>query len=136
MNKSKLTLALLLAPLVLLSSGCSTFNTEPRIQTVTEYVGPNIMIQPRPKPVQMAGVNFKVVTEENLNEFIEQFRKDYGEVVFIAMPVRDYERLAINLQDLRRFVNQQTQILVYYETAISEASKATADKNNSQKPAE
>ena len=84
----------------------------------------------------MAGVNFKVVTEENLNEFIEQFRKDYGEVVFIAMPVRDYERLAINLQDLRRFVNQQTQILVYYETAISEASKATADKNNSQKPAE
>lgn len=126
-----MTPALLLLPVVLLSSGCSTFNTEPRIQTVTEYVGPNIMIQPRPKPVNMADVKFEVVTEENLEDFIEQFRKDYGEVVFIAMPVRDYERLAINIQDIRRFINQQSQVLVYYETAISEASDQ-ANENNLQ----
>jgi|SaaInl5LU_22_DNA_1037371.scaffolds.fasta_scaffold12294_4 hypothetical protein len=129
-TKSKLTLALLLPAFLI--SGCSTFNTEPRIQTVTEYVAPNILIQPRPKPVNMADVNFQVVTEENLDQFIEDFRKDYGEVVFIAMPVRDYERLAVNIQDIRRFINQQSQLIVYYETAISEASEATADKNNLQ----
>ena len=84
----------------------------------------------------MADVKFEVVTEENLEDFIEQFRKDYGEVVFIAMPVRDYERLAINIQDIRRYINQQSQIVVYYETAISEASEATADKNNSQDSAQ
>jgi len=89
------------------------------------------MIQPRPKPVNMADVKFEVVTEENLEDFIEQFRKDYGEVVFIAMPVRDYERLAINIQDIRRFINQQSQVLVYYETAISEASDK-ANENNLQ----
>jgi hypothetical protein len=89
------------------------------------------MIQPRPKPVNMADVKFEVVTEENLEDFIEQFRKDYGEVVFIAMPVRDYERLAINIQDIRRFINQQSQVLVYYETAISEASDQ-ANENNLQ----
>jgi hypothetical protein len=94
------------------------------------------MLQPRPKPVNLADVKFEVVTEENLEEFIEQFRKDYGEVVFIAMPVRDYERLAINIQDIRRFINQQSQLIVYYETAISEASEATADKNNSQDSAQ
>ena len=125
-----MTLALL--PSVLLISGCSTFNTEPRIQTVTEYIGPNIMIQPRPKPVDMGNVKFEVVTEENLEVFIEDFRKNYGEVVFIAMPVRDYERLAINIQDIRRFINQQNQIIVYYETAISEASEPPANKNNLQ----
>ena len=90
------------------------------------------MIQHRPKPVTMGDVKFAVVTEENQEQFIEEFRKDYGEVVFIAMPVRDYERLAINIQDIRRFINQQSKILVYYETAISEASEATADKNNLQ----
>ena len=89
------------------------------------------MIQPRPKPVNMSDVKFEVVTEENLEDFIEQFRKDYGEVVFIAMPVRDYERLAINIQDIRRFINQQSQVLVYYETAISEASDQ-ANQNNLQ----
>jgi hypothetical protein len=90
------------------------------------------MIQSRPKPVQMANVKFEVVTEENLEDFINQFRKDYGEVVFIAMPVRDYERLAINIQDIRRFINQQSQLIVYYETSISEASESTANKNNLQ----
>lgn len=90
------------------------------------------MIQPRPKPVDMGNVKFEVVTEENLEVFIEDFRKNYGEVVFIAMPVRDYERLAINIQDIRRFINQQNQIIVYYETAISEASEPPANKNNLQ----
>jgi len=80
----------------------------------------------------MGDVKFEVVTEENLEQFIEDFRRDYGEVVFIAMPVRDYERLSINIQDIRRFINQQSQLLVYYETAISEASETTADKNNLQ----
>ena len=77
----------------------------------------------------MGDVKFQVVTEENLEEFIEDFRKDYGEVVFVALPVRDYERLSINIQDIRRFINQQSQIIVYYETAISEASEAVAEKN-------
>ena len=92
------------------------------------------MIQPRPKPVDLADVKFEVVTEENLEQFIEDFRKDYGEVVFIAMPVRDYERLAINIQDIRRFINQQSQIIVYYETAISEASEPKANnlQNNEE----
>ena len=80
----------------------------------------------------MGDVKFEVVTEENLEQFIEDFRKDYGEVVFIAMPVRDYERLAINIQDIRRFINQQSQLIVYYETAISEASETAADQNNLQ----
>lgn len=119
----------LILPLAILVSGCSTFNSEPRIQTVTEYVSPNIMLQPKPKPVSMGDVKFQVVTEENLEEFIEDFRKDYGEVVFVALPVRDYERLSINIQDIRRFINQQSQIIVYYETAISEASEAVAEQN-------
>ena len=124
----------LLLPLLILVSGCSTFNSEPRIQTVTEYIAPNILIQPRPKPVNLADVQFEVVTEENLEEFIADFRKDYGEVVFVALPIRDYERLSINIQDIRRFINQQGQLLIYYETAISEASDAAAEKNveNSQ----
>jgi hypothetical protein len=82
----------------------------------------------------LADVQFEVVTEENLEEFIADFRKDYGEVVFVALPIRDYERLSINIQDIRRFINQQGQLLIYYETAISEASDAAAEKNveNSQ----
>lgn len=106
--------------LLLVISGCTSFNSDPRIQTVTEYVTPNIIVQPRPRPITMGDVNFEVVTEKNLEEFIKNFRKNYGEVVFVAMPVRDYERLAINIQDIRRFIKQQTELIVYYEDSISQ----------------
>jgi hypothetical protein len=29
--------------------------------------------------------------------------------------MKDYENLALNIADLRRFINQQTEIIVYYE---------------------
>ena len=90
------------------------------------------MLQNSPKPVDLADIKFRVVTEENLDKFIEDFRKDYGEVVFVALPVKDYERLSINLEDIRRYIKQQKEIIVYYEVAISEASESTADQNNLQ----
>jgi hypothetical protein len=32
--------------------------------------------------------------------------------------MRDYQALALNIADIRRYVNQQTQIIVYYEDAL------------------
>jgi hypothetical protein len=33
--------------------------------------------------------------------------------------MRDYENLALNIAELRRYMNQQTQIIVYYEDAVT-----------------
>tara|TARA_R110000772_G_scaffold9633_2_gene31606 strand:+ start:2508 stop:2636 length:129 start_codon:yes stop_codon:yes gene_type:complete len=32
--------------------------------------------------------------------------------------MRDYENLALNVAELRRYINQQTEIIVYYEEAV------------------
>jgi len=32
--------------------------------------------------------------------------------------MRDYENLALNIAELRRYINQQTNIIVYYEEAV------------------
>jgi len=34
--------------------------------------------------------------------------------------MKDYENLALNIADLRRYINQQTKIIVYYEKAVTE----------------
>jgi len=34
--------------------------------------------------------------------------------------MRDYENLALNIADIRRFMNQQTEIIIYYEKAVTE----------------
>jgi len=32
--------------------------------------------------------------------------------------MKDYENLAINIADIRRYLNQQKQIIAYYEKAV------------------
>ena len=33
--------------------------------------------------------------------------------------MKDYENLALNIADLRRFLEQQNEIIVYYEKAVT-----------------
>ena len=77
----------------------------------------------RPKPVQLNDTRVFVVTEENFNAFVEEFKSIYGEVAFVALSMRDYENLALNVAELRRYINQQTEIIVYYEKAVTDEPK-------------
>ncbi len=74
----------------------------------------------RPKPVQLNDVKVHVVNEENYNEFIQKFKEENGQVAYVSLSMRDYENLALNIAELRRFINQQTDIIVYYEEAVTD----------------
>jgi|TARA_B100001287_G_scaffold74045_1_gene61439 hypothetical protein len=37
--------------------------------------------------------------------------------------MKDYENLALNIADIRRYLNQQEEIIVYYEKAVTEEPK-------------
>ena len=73
----------------------------------------------RPKPIQLNDTRVWVVTEDNLENFLEEFKKTYGEVAYVALSMRDYENLALNIADLKRYIGQQDQIIVYYEKAVT-----------------
>ena len=103
--------------LLLLSSftACSLLKPEEVVVTQVEYVDRVIPVQPRPKPVSLYDIEFYAVTDENIDEFLERFEKENGDVVFFAISVPDYENIAINMGELRRFIQSQTAIIVYYE---------------------
>ena len=44
----------------------------------------------------------------------------YGELAFVALSMRDYELLALNIAEIRRYLNQQKEIIVYYEKAVKD----------------
>jgi len=52
-------------------------------------------------------------------------------LAFIALSVKDYENLALNIAELRRYINQQGEIIIYYEEAVSssEEKQETVDEN-------
>lgn len=118
LNKLKkiLIIGILLLPL----TSCSLFRKEPEvvIQTVTRTEYPEITIQPAPEPVELSDVIWYVVTPDNLDSFLKQFEKDNGQIVFIATTIRGYENMALNLQEIRRYILQQKEIILYYEKAV------------------
>ena len=61
---------------------------------------------------------YVVSPEQNLDQFKEEFEKKNGTDSYIAISVKDYENLAKNFAELRRYIEQQKQIIVYYEKAV------------------
>ena len=60
-----------------------------------------------------------MVTEENFAEFKERFSKENGDLVGYVLSVRDYETLALNMAELKRYIEQQQVIIIYYEKAVT-----------------
>tara|TARA_Y100000389_G_C17467384_1_gene526894 strand:- start:2814 stop:3197 length:384 start_codon:yes stop_codon:yes gene_type:complete len=114
-----LSLLLVLTATVLLSS-CSSIRPEPKIITVTEIVERQIPTVPSPKTVQLNDISIYVVSpEENFEEFKKEFEAKNGADSYIAISVKDYENLSKNIAELRRYIEQQKQIILYYESAIT-----------------
>jgi len=74
----------------------------------------------RPKPVQLTDVKVYVVTKDNLDDFLKEFEEIHGDIAYVALSMRDYENLALNIAELRRYLNQQNQVIIYYEKAVME----------------
>jgi len=110
---------LLLLPL-LLSSGCSSWRDVLPIplEVKTVEVERKIPVQKRPRPVDLNDIYFYVVTLDTFEKFKSRFTRENGDLLFYAMSVRDYETLALNMAELKRFLEQQKQVIIFYETAI------------------
>lgn len=84
----------------------------------------------RPKPIDLVDVRVYVVNKDNLEQFIDDFTAEHGEFAIVALSVDNYENLAINIADLRRYINQQSDIIVYYEDAMKAPPEEKSDGNN------
>ena len=109
----------LLAVMVVLLflTGCSTFR-EPEIKVVTQIEKTTVPTVARPKPIDLVDTRVYVVTKDNYESFVKEFTAEHGELAYVVLSMKDYENLAINIADLRRYIEQQTEIIVYYEEAV------------------
>ena len=50
-----------------------------------------------------------------LDKFIDDIKKNHGgDIVFVAMTVDDYELMSYNTQEIKRYINQLGEVIVYY----------------------
>ena len=119
--------SLLLLSLVL--SSCSTWNPLKLLEVKTVQVERQIPVQNRPPQLKLGDVRWWVVTEENFKEFKEKFQKENGDpLVAYVISVKDYETLALDFAEIKRYIEQQKSIIVYYEEAIKPQVKEKETK--------
>ena len=76
------------------------------------------------QPILPRGIDLKdpfwyVVSEKNLDNFIETVKREEGRVVFVAMSIPDYELMAYNMQELKRYIRELKEVVVYYRMVTS-----------------
>ena len=90
----------------------------PEVKVITEEVKTTIYHPPLPQEVRLEDIRWMVLTNDNLEEQIAEAEKLLGgEFVVFAMIPTDYENFAWNIQELRRFIRQQKEIILYYREA-------------------
>ena len=101
--------------LLFIMGGCaSTPVTEVLIKTKPIEI--EIAQPERPKEIKLERPEWFVVNSSNLQEFLEKVKKiQSDEPVFFAFTPQDYEKMSYNLQEIRRYVLQQNEIIIYYE---------------------
>ena len=85
---------------------------------MTQIEKTTVPIVARPKPIDLVDTRVYVVTKDNYDSFVKEFTAEHGELAYVVLSMKDYENLAINIADLRRYIEQQTEIIVYYEEAV------------------
>jgi len=112
-------LSLLLVTILLLSS-CTSIRQEPEVVTVTKLIERNIPTVAHPKQLIMNDIKIYVVSpSENFEDFKKEFEAKNGADSYVAISIKDYENLGKNFAELRRYIEQQKRIIVYYEEAVS-----------------
>ena len=93
--------------------------TVPTVVDNVKIDAPVIQIVRRPDPVTMKDTDIVVVTESNIEETIERIKNTQGEFVLYAMTASSFEALALNFEQIKRFIEEQNQIILYYEKAVT-----------------
>ena len=111
----------LMASILLLSS-CS-WKPEKEIVTVEKVIAPTIAIAQKPRSIKMLDANIIVITEKNLPEVIKKVKAGMGEFVIYGLDPASFKNLALNFEQIKRYIEQQNQIILYYEKAVKPKEK-------------
>lgn len=110
-----------LSLILLASCSLAPKDLPPRVVSQPVIVEKAIAIQPRPRGVTLSDVKWRVVTHDNIDAFIQEVSLGGSKYVFMAISVKDYEKMALNLDELRRYIEQQKELIVYYEESVKPA---------------
>ena len=100
--------------MIALMVGCAT--TPREVKIITKPVEIEIFQPDLPDAIELERPKWYVVNRENLEEFLTELERiQSASPVFFAFTPQDYEKMAYNLQELRRYILQAKEVIIYYQ---------------------
>ena len=113
-------MVLLLLALVLFLTGCSMTPKVKQIDITTTAVEKLPLNLPNPQPLELQEVEWIIVTEENIEEVWQLLRDKNEGVALFALRHGDYEKLALNIKDIRATIGEYVIVLKKYREYYEE----------------
>ena len=113
----------LLLMILMMACSCSLIPTK-QIQVTAKPLERTIVQPIMPREIDLKEVRWLTITPENFEEQFQVIEDQEGELVFLAMTVPDYEVMAYNMQEIKRYITELKDVVVYYRTVTTEQDKA------------
>jgi apolipoprotein N-acyltransferase len=99
--------------ILMMACSCSLLPTK-EIQVTAKPLDRTIVQPVMPREIDLKEVRWLTITPENYEEQFAVIENQEGELVFLAMTVPDYEVMAYNMQELKRYITELKDVVVYY----------------------
>ena len=111
---------ILLLVAVAFITGCSLTPKVKQVEVTSKVVEKLPLNLPTPPPLQMQNVEWLIVTEENIGEVWQLLRDKKEGVALFALRKGDYERLAINIKEIRALLGEYIVVVQAYKNYYEE----------------
>ena len=97
----------------MMACSCSLIPTK-QIEVTAKPLDRKIVQPVMPREIDLQEPMWIVVTPENWEEQLAMIEEQEGELVFLAMTIPDYEVMAYNMQEIKRYISELKDVVVYY----------------------
>ena len=103
----------------MMACSCSLIPTK-QIQVSAKPIERKIVQPIMPREIDLKKPQWIAVTPENKDEQLARIEEQEGELVFLAMTIPDYEVMAYNMQEIKRYISELKDVVVYYRKVTTE----------------
>ena len=105
--------------ILMMAYSCSLLPTR-EIQVTAKPMERKIVQPIMPRAIDLKELQWLTVTPENWEEQLARIEEQEGELVFLAMTIPDYEVMAYNMQEIKRYITELKDVVVYYRKVTTE----------------
>lgn len=122
---------LAIAATVALSLSACSQPVRPPLEVVTREIPFSIPVPAMPRAPDLDALDWVVITEDNLHSVLEEMRDAQPNgVVLLALTPSGYEQFEYNQIELRRYIQQQQAVILYYvEATTADAEDPQSEEN-------